>query len=158
MPKSIKEDVSKISSVIRKPFIKARKIRRHSKRPHPRISWAWSFWRWKSIKNISTFPNYSKFFKPNCSNKPFLVDLSQLYSNLFLKIVKFKGALPESESTSVKTNISERKVENKYGETEVRKICQKQKMLSDGELIEIATKYLSGVLYKRNRPADYSET
>ena len=93
---------------------------------------------------MSTFPNYSKFFKPNSSNKPFLVDLSQLYSNLFMKIVKFKGSLPESESTSVKTNISERKVENKYGETEVRKICQKQKMLSDGELIEIAAKYLSG--------------
>ena len=72
------------------------------------------------------------------------MDLSQLYSNLFLKIVKFKGTLPESESTSVKTNISERKAENKYGETEVRKICQKQKILSDSELIEIATKYLSG--------------
>jgi len=74
-----------------------------------------------------------------------LVDLSTLYSNTFLEIIKFKNSIPAELSTSVENNISERKVENKYGETEVRKICQKQKILSDSEIEEIVKLYLEGV-------------
>ena len=51
-----------------------------------------------------------------------MVDLSQLYSNTFLKIIKYKHSLPIDSSTPVKTNISERKSKNKYGETEVKVI------------------------------------
>ena len=73
------------------------------------------------------------------------MDLSTLYSNTFLKIIKFKHSIPADPPSSVKDNISERKVENKYGEIEVRKICQKQKILSDSEIEEIAKLYLEGV-------------
>ena len=73
------------------------------------------------------------------------MDLSQLYSNAFLKIIKYKHSLPIDPSASVKINISERKSKNKYGETEVRKICQNQKILSDDEIKQIIQGYERGL-------------
>ena len=73
------------------------------------------------------------------------MDLSQLYSNTFLKIIKYKPSLPIDSSTPVKTNISERKSKNTYGETEVRKICQNQKILSDDEIKQIIQGYERGL-------------
>ena len=73
----------------------------------------------------------------------FLVDLSQLYSNTFQKIVKYKS---EHLTTSV-NNTSEkplRKV-NSYGETEIQHIRQHQKILSDEEIKHIIEKYNAGV-------------
>ena len=70
-----------------------------------------------------------------------MVDLSQLYSNTFLKIIKYKHSLPIDSSTPVENNISERKSKNKYDETEVRKICQNQKILSDDEIKQIIQGY-----------------
>ena len=66
-----------------------------------------------------------------------MVDLSQLYSNTFLKIIKFKESITESSGIHVKPSITENKSINKYGETEVRKIYQKQKFLSEYEVEEI---------------------
>ena len=74
-----------------------------------------------------------------------MVDLSQLYSNTFLKIIKYKHSLPIDSSTPVKTNISERKSKNTYGETEVRKICQNQKILSEDEIKQIVQGYERGL-------------
>ncbi len=74
-----------------------------------------------------------------------MVDLSQLYSNTFLKIIKFKESITESSGIPVKPSITENKSINKYGETEVRKICQKQKFLSEYEVEEIKRLYLEGV-------------
>ena len=74
-----------------------------------------------------------------------MVDLSQLYSNPFLKIVKYKHEMSPDESTSVKPNISESTSKNKYGETEIRRIRQKQKILSEYEIQEVIQLYLNGV-------------
>ncbi len=73
------------------------------------------------------------------------MELSQLYSNTFHKVIKYKQSLPIDSSTTVKSNISERKVKNKYGKTEVRKICQKQKKLSDYEISQIIQGYERGL-------------
>ena len=73
------------------------------------------------------------------------MDLSQLYSNTFLKIIKYKHSLTVEPATPVKTNISERKSKNKYGETEVHQICQNQKILSDDEIKQIIQGYERGL-------------
>lgn len=74
-----------------------------------------------------------------------MVDLSQPYSNTFRKIIKYKRELPPDEPTSVKSNISENTSKNKYGETEIRRIRQKQKILSEYEIQEVIQLYLNGV-------------
>lgn len=71
-----------------------------------------------------------------------MVELSQLYSNTFRKIVKYKRDHPV---TSV-NNTSEkplRKV-NSYGETEINRIRQQQKILSTEEIKHIIEEYGQG--------------
>lgn len=74
-----------------------------------------------------------------------MVDLSQLYSNTFRKIVKYKNELPLGTPTSVKSSISESTSKNKYGETEVRKISQNQKILSNDEIKQLVQGYEQGL-------------
>ena len=81
--------------------------------------------------------------------------LSQLHSNIFLKIVKYKQSHPINDTTSIKTNITDRKAENNYGETEVHGICQKQKILSENEIQTVCKRYQSGdSVYKLARDFD----
>ena len=84
--------------------------------------------------------------KKSCAYKrsPLLVELSQLYSNTFQKIVKYKHSLPIDSSTSVNTTTPKRKAQNAYGETEVRHIRQRQKIFSDIEIQTICKMYQSG--------------
>lgn len=90
-----------------------------------------------------------------CSHTLHLVDLSQLYSNPFLQIKKFKeklnpldfgadsGDFAEKSNPPAADNISPKR-QNVYGETEVRRIRQKQKKLSDIEIQTICKRYQSG--------------
>ena len=73
-----------------------------------------------------------------------MVGLSQLHSNIFAKVVKYKQSHPINDTTSIKTSITDRKVENNYGETEIHGICQKQKILSEDEIRKIISKYQAG--------------
>lgn len=84
-----------------------------------------------------------------------MVDLSQLYSNPFLQIKKFKEKLnPLSFGTNsgdsakksnppTADNISPKR-QNVYGETEVCRIRQKQKTLSEIEVQTVCKRYQSG--------------
>lgn len=84
-----------------------------------------------------------------------MVDLSQLYSNPFLQIKKFKeklnpldfgadsGDFSEKSNPQTADNISPKR-QNIYGETEVRRIRQKQKNLSGIEIQSICKRYQSG--------------
>lgn len=84
-----------------------------------------------------------------------MVDLSQLYSNPFLQIRKFKESInplkiggnsdnsDEISNPPVADNISPKR-QNIYGETEVRRIRQKQKNLSGIEIQSICKRYQSG--------------
>lgn len=72
------------------------------------------------------------------------MELSQLYSNTFEKIVKYKHSLPIDSSTSVNTTTPKRKAQNAYGETEVCHIRQRQKIFSDIEIQTICKMYQSG--------------
>ncbi len=74
-----------------------------------------------------------------------MVDLSELYSNTFSKIVNFKKSLNNSGETLENHIISDNKSINKYGETEVKKICQNQKILSDSEIKQIIDGYERGL-------------
>ena len=71
-----------------------------------------------------------------------MVELSQLYSNIFQKIVKYKHDHP---ATSV-NNTSEKPLckVNSYGETEINRIKQQQKILSDEEIKHIIEEYGRG--------------
>lgn len=84
-----------------------------------------------------------------------LVDLSQLYSNPFLQIRSFKQRIdPQISAHSSEPLTSEDKLEaienispkrlNVYGETEVCRIRQKQKVLSDIEIQTVCKRYQSG--------------
>ena len=84
-----------------------------------------------------------------------MVDLSQLYSNPFLQIRKFKESinplnigdnstdLAELSNSPVADNISPKR-QNVYGETEVCRIRQKQKILSEIEIQTVCKRYQSG--------------
>ena len=84
-----------------------------------------------------------------------MVDLSQLYSNHFLQIKKFKeklnpldfgdnsGDSSKKPNPPIGDNISPKR-QNVYGETEVCHIRQKQKNLSDIEIQTICKRYQSG--------------
>lgn len=84
-----------------------------------------------------------------------LVDLSQLYSNPFLQIRSFKQRidtqisahssepLTSEDKLEAIENISPKRL-NVYGETEVRRIRQKQKNLSGIEIQSICKRYQSG--------------
>ena len=84
-----------------------------------------------------------------------MVDLSQLYSNPFLQIKKFKERLKpldfgfdSGDSAKISNpptadNISPKR-QNVYGETEVLRIRQKQKTLSDMEVQTVCKRYQSG--------------
>lgn len=84
-----------------------------------------------------------------------MVDLSQLYSNPFLQIRKFKESInplkiggysdnsDEISNPPVADNISPKR-QNVYGETEVHRIRQKQKTLSDMEIQMVCKRYQSG--------------
>lgn len=83
------------------------------------------------------------------------MDLSQLYSNPFLQIRKFKesinplnsgGNLDDSDKKTnppTADNISPKR-QNVYGETEVCRIRQKQKTLSEIEVQMVCKRYQSG--------------
>lgn len=90
----------------------------------------------------------------SCGHSP-LVDLSQLYSNPFLQIRSFKQRIdPQISAHSSEPLTSEDKLEaienispkrlNVYGETEVCRIRQKQKVLSDIEIQTVCKRYQSG--------------
>ena len=97
----------------------------------------------------------NSFRKKNSSTLPTLVDLSQLYSNPFLQIKKFKERLKpldfgfdSGDSAKISNpptadNISPKR-QNVYGETEVLRIRQKQKTLSDMEVQTVCKRYQSG--------------
>ncbi|MBQ4255917.1 MAG: hypothetical protein II721_08055 [Bacilli bacterium] len=84
-----------------------------------------------------------------------MVDLSQLYSNPFLQIRKFKESINplnfggNSDDSAKKSNpptadnISPKR-QNVYGETEVCRIRQKQKTLSEIEVQTVCKRYQSG--------------
>ena len=83
------------------------------------------------------------------------MDLSQLYSNPFLQIRSFKQRIdPQISAHSFEPLTSENELEanenispkrqNVYGETEVCRIRQKQKTLSDIEIQAICKRYQSG--------------
>ena len=105
--------------------------------------------------DMSTSSNDSNFFEHKSSSKVFLVDLSQLYSNPFLQIRSFKQRIdPQISAHSSEPLTSEDKLEaienispkrlNVYGETEVCRIRQKQKVLSDIEIQTVCKRYRSG--------------
>lgn len=83
------------------------------------------------------------------------MDLSQLYSNPFLQIRKFKESVnplniggnlyqsAEKTNPPATGNISPKR-QNVYGETEVCRIRQKQKTLSDMEVQTVCKRYQSG--------------
>ena len=73
------------------------------------------------------------------------MDLSELYSNTFLKVCKCKDKLPESTVTPDKSVKSENKDINEYGQTEIKRIRQKQKILSKYEIQEVIQLYINGV-------------
>lgn len=84
-----------------------------------------------------------------------LVDLSQLYSNPFLQIRSFKQQIdPQISAHSpepltlegrLETNVNiSPKRQNVYGETEVCRIRQKQKALSEIEIQAVCKRYQSG--------------
>ena len=77
----------------------------------------------------------------------FVVDLSQLYSNqnTYLKINKSKAKSSSIPDTSVKLREAEKCSVNEHGETEVKKICQKQRILSKKEREKIKEQYMQGV-------------
>ncbi len=78
-----------------------------------------------------------------------LVEFSQLYSNTFQKVAKYKCEHPISSSTSYASSISKPRIKNNHNETEVHKISQKQKILSEVEIQTICKKYQSGAsVYK----------
>lgn len=84
-----------------------------------------------------------------------MVDLSQLYSNPFLQIRKFKESInplnfggnsddsAEKSNPPTADNISPKR-QNVYGETEVCRIRQKQKTLSEIEVQTVCKRYQSG--------------
>lgn len=84
-----------------------------------------------------------------------MVDLSQLYSNPFLQIRSFKQQIdpqisahsPEpltlEDKLETNANISPKR-QNVYGKTEVCRICQKQKALSEIEIQAVCKRYQSG--------------
>ena len=76
-----------------------------------------------------------------------VVDLSQLYSNqnTYLKINKSKAKSSSIPDTSVKLREAEKCSVNEHGETEVKKICQKQRILSKKEREKIKEQYMQGV-------------
>ncbi|MBR3106649.1 MAG: helix-turn-helix domain-containing protein [Clostridia bacterium] len=73
------------------------------------------------------------------------MDLSELYSNTFLKVSKYKGTLPKSTTASDKAVKSKDKSINEYGQTEVKIIRQKQKILSKYEVQEVIKLYINGI-------------
>ena len=84
-----------------------------------------------------------------------MVDLSQLYSNPFLQIRSFKQQLdpqisahspePLTLEDRLETNVNiSPKRQNVYGETEVCRIRQKQKALSEIEIQAVCKRYQSG--------------
>ena len=99
---------------------------------------------------------YKTKIPPICVDRIFaLVDLSQLYSNPFLQIRSFKQRIdPQISAHSSEPLTSEDKLEaienispkrlNVYGETEVCRIRQKQKVLSDIEIQTVCKRYRSG--------------
>lgn len=89
------------------------------------------------------------------STLPLLVDLSQLYSNPFLQIRSFKQQIdpqisahspePLTLEDRLETNVNiSPKRQNVYGETEVCRIRQKQKALSEIEIQAVCKRYQSG--------------
>ena len=105
--------------------------------------------------NMSTYSNDGYFFRHKSLSKVLLVDLSQLYSNPFLQIRSFKQRIdPQISAHSSEPLTSEDKLEaienispkrlNVYGETEVCRIRQKQKVLSDIEIQTVCKRYRSG--------------
>ena len=62
-----------------------------------------------------------------------------------MRIVKYKEENRDKLSGPVKPTISEAQAKNKYGETEVKKIRQKQKRLSEYEIQEAIKLYQNGV-------------
>lgn len=72
------------------------------------------------------------------------MDLTGLNSNLLLQIVKFKNSFPPSPDLPLSSNITDKTVKNKYGETEVRQYRNKQKILSNKERKEIVERYKAG--------------
>ena len=84
-----------------------------------------------------------------------MVDLSQLYSNPFLQIRKFKESInpldlggnsddsAEKSNPPTADNISPKR-QNVYGETEVCRIRQKQKTLSEIEAQTVCKRYQAG--------------
>ena len=72
------------------------------------------------------------------------MELTELNSNLLLKIVKYKDSLPPGQDKPLKRSITDKTVENKYGEMEARRYRNIQKSLSNKEREEIATRYRAG--------------
>ncbi len=77
-----------------------------------------------------------------------MVGLSGLDSNKYAKLIKCKREMltsPESLPNEMLSNIGKSvKRMNKYGESEVLRISQQQKRLSDTERLEVIKEYLSG--------------
>ena len=75
-----------------------------------------------------------------------MVVLSQLYSNqnTYLKICKSKVKSAAISDSSVKSQKAEKCCVNELGETEVKKICQKQRILSKKERERLIELYLQG--------------
>ena len=71
-----------------------------------------------------------------------MVDLSQLNSNLFLQIVKFKNSVPKEVEIVEKTD--DRAI-NGYGETEVRRYRRNQQILHKSKREQIVEMYLNGI-------------
>ena len=71
-----------------------------------------------------------------------MVDLSQLNSNLFLPIIKFKKSVPK-EAEIVKD--TDDRVINDYGETEVKRYRRNQQILHKSKREQIVEMYLNGV-------------
>ena len=82
------------------------------------------------------------------------MDLTGLNSNLLLQIVKFKNSFPPSPDLPLSSNITDKTVKNKYGETEVRQYRNKQKILSNKERKEIVERYKAGVTPQHHRVDD----
>ncbi len=76
-----------------------------------------------------------------------LVALSGLSSNysIFPKLCKLKEELVNLPEVPVKSQNTERARVNECGKTEIKRICQKQKILSKNEVEEIKSLYLNGV-------------
>ena len=68
----------------------------------------------------------------------FLVELAGLYSNPLKRITAFKRSHSEEPLSGVDAS------DSKYGDREVTRYRQKQKILSDKEKLEIVTRYQDG--------------